>query len=780
MRAEINPENAEILLNGIPSSDWSTILTNGRYAATLLYNGAGYSFFEHPSFNSIIKWIPKTNSQLTRFVYIKDVETEKNWCLNLPRSYKFEQWKAHFGLGYLKIETVKEQIIGEITYLVPIDKDLEYWMIKIKNLSNKKRNLKIFSAVELSLGNIQPSILDPYAYELFVRTWVKEKVLYATKTLWINKTHGETNAQWDKTVFFCSDPEPESFDCVKSEFIGDGTTELPQAVKEGWCSESIALGREAIFAFQHDVEVESDEEKEIIIALGVLNERTEPPVKIHEAKDDFNKTLDFFQKELVTKGIEINTPDEEINLFVNLWNKYQNWICFHWHRYSASNFIFGLDIVGYRDALQSILGMLPINPTICRDKLLYLFKFQFKNGNTCHNFNPVDDFATQSEQLDDPLWLCIATFEYLKETGDFEILNQNLRYYDSDDQEPIYIHIKKAIDFVLSQRGIRGLVLMRRGDWNDALNFVGIHNKGESTLASMLLLYTLNEWIKLNEFLKTNAENYKIEREKLKKLINKHCWEEYKKLNNTGWFIRAFTDDGEKIGSYFSNEGKIYIEPQVWAVLSDACDEERKIKSLRSALEFLESTYGFLLLDPAYTRTNNKIGIITRFIAGEKENASFFMQANAWAIIAFSIMQDIFGDKAFEIYIKTLPIKFLNNTRYKAEPFVYPQYICGKDSPHFGEASFTWLTNTSTWMFKAFTEYILGIKPDYDGLHLNKPVIPQDWTEVKVKRKFRGCNYEIKLKRAGHQAIKFDGQVLTSNILPTCEDGGTHSLEIYL
>ncbi len=779
MKTHLNINDGEITHPGIPPSQWSIILTNGKYTALVLYNGTGHSFFEHPTFNSIIKWTPKMNSQLARLVYLKDTDTEEAWCINLPQSYKFEKWQTHFGPGYLRIEAVKNQIYSEITYFVPVDKDLEYWLIKIKNESGGKKNLKIFSAVELSLGNLQPAILDPYAYELFVRTWNSGKYLYATKTIWNDKTNGEADKNWDKVVFFASDPKPESFDCLKSSFVGNGTIELPQAVSEGWCFESIAHGREPVFAFQHNVEIDIGEEREIAIALGVLNDRTSEKIKLEDAKNDFELMKEFYKDEIFEKGIFIETPDKNLNVFVNLWNKYQNWICFHWHRYSASNYVSGFDVVGYRDALQSILGILPINPEICKERLIYLFKFQFKNGNTCHNFNPVDGFAQESNQSDDPLWLCIATFEYLKETGDFEFLNLKVRYYDDEKEERIFEHLQKAIDYVLNSRGENGLVLLKRGDWNDALNFAGRNNKGESTLASMILLYTLNEWIRLNEFLKNDAEKYRIERENLKVAINKICWEEYKKLDLTGWFIRAITDEGERIGSYFSKEGKIYLEPQVWAVLSDVCDEERKTKCLNSAIEFLESSYGFLLLDPSYTKRDEKLGIITRFVAGEKENGSFFMQANAWAIMSFSIMSDKFGKKAFEIYQKTLPIKFLNDARYKAEPFVYPQYICGKDSSHFGEASFTWLTSSSSWMFRAFFEYILGIKPDYNGLRITKPILPDEWSEVKVIRNFRNCGYKFNIKHGDVFRIKVDGQELTSNFLPACGCGGEHDIEIY-
>ncbi|CUS84041.1 cellobiose phosphorylase [Candidatus Kryptonium thompsonii] len=779
MQTTLNIETKEIIHEGKPPSDWSIILTNGKYSALILYNGTGQSFHEHPTFNSIIKWIPKVNSQLGRFVYVKDIETDENWCLNLPSNYKFNLWKVHFGIGYLKIETMKEQILGEITYFVPIDKDLEYWIIKIKNKSGRKKHFKIFSAVELSLGNLHPSILDPYAYELFVRTWVKDKTLYATKTFWIDKIKERANKSWDKIVFFASDPPPESFDSLKSAFIGDGTIELPQAVKEGWCFESIANGREAIFAFQHDVEIENEEEKEILISLGILNERTKPDAEIEIAKNDFAKTSSYITHELIEKGIKVQTPDDVVNIFVNNWNKYQNWICFNLHRYPASNYVAGFDLVGYRDALQSILGILPINHRICKERLIYLFKFQFKNGNTCHSFNPIDNYAEISNQSDDPLWLCITMFEYLKETGDLEILKHEVNYYDSDEKNSIYLHLKKAIDFVLGLRGKHGLVLLRGGDWNDALNFAGIQNIGESTLASMILLYTLNEWIKLNEFLKIDVEDYKAERDKLKDSINEHCYEEYKKLDNAGWFIRAITDDGEKIGSYFSKEGKIYLEPQVWAVISDACDKERKINCLKSVIKFLESTYGFLLLDPAYTKVDEKLGIITRFLAGEKENGSFFIHANSWAIIALSMLKDEFKEKAFEIYSKLIPLRFMNDKRYKAEPFVYPQYICGKDSPHFGEASFTWLTSSSAWMFKAFYEYICGIRPDYEGIRIERPVFPANWNEVTVDRVFRNCIYKFKFKQTGEFSIEFEGRKLSTQTLPSCGCGGAHEVEIF-
>ncbi|MCS7229240.1 MAG: hypothetical protein RMJ81_04960 [Candidatus Kryptonium sp.] len=756
MKRSLNLESGEITLEEIPNTDWSIILTNGKYTSLVLYNGTGHSFYEHPTFNSILKWAPKINSQLGRFIYIRDTLTEESWCINLPKVYEFSFWKVSFGIGYLKIKSLKNKIYCEITYFVPIDKDLEYWFVKIRNESGEKRNLKVFSAVELSLGDLRSSILEPYHQELFIKTWVNNQKLFATNNL------------WNKTVFFSSEPTPESFDCLKSAFIGNGTIELPQAVKEGWCFESIANGREAIFSFQHDIQIENADEKEILIALGVLNERTKSEAKIEIAKNDFEKMLSFYRDELFEKGVKVKTPDENINLFINRWNKYQNLIYFYLGGHSANSYTSGSDMVNYKDSVQSIIGILPINHNVCKERLKYLFRFQLSNGKTCDRFNPFNNFSTHSDDTYNPLWLCIATFEYLKETGNFKVLEENLNYYDSEENSSIYEHLKRGIDFVLGQSGNHQLIL-------EKLSSESI----ESTLTSLILLYALNEWIKLNEFLEIDVEKYKVKRENIRNAINRHCYEEYKKLNNAGWFIRGFTKDGEKIGSYFSKEGKIYLEPQIWAVLSDVCDKDIKIKCLNSAIEFLESTYGFLLLDPAYTTPDDKLGITTRLIAGEKENASFSITANAWAVMAFSTLSDVFKGKSFEVYTKLLPLKFLNDKRYKAEPFLYPEYICGKDSPHFGEASFTWLTSSSVWMFKSFLEYICGIKPDYDGIYITQPSFPDEWDEIYVKRIYRNCVYEFKYSRTGEFYVKLDAQKLTDNKLPVCGCGKVHQVEIF-
>jgi cellobiose phosphorylase len=759
--AKFSKNYREITVEGLPGKDWTHFLTNERYCALILHDGRGLSFFEHPYLSAITKWFPKSKCFIGRFIYIKDGETNRSWCLNMPDKFKFERWRIRFGIGYMTIETLKDDIHASVTYFVPPDKNLEYWMVKIKNLSKRRRVLQVFSAVELSLGKIQPVIMDGYSCELFNRTWIKEMVLYATRTT------------WDKVVFFSAEPEPVSFDCLKESFIGYGSLQRPQAVDEDACGDSISLGRESVFAFHHEIELaDSMEEKNVTIAFGVADDKIDPKAMPSTAEDEFKRTEKFWSDEIINKGIKISTPDDDINGFVNIWNKYQNRICFLWHRYPASNYVFGFEMVGFRDAIQSIIGILPINPEACREKILYLLRFQFKNGNTCHNFNPGNDSAEPSEQVDDPLWLTIAIFEYLKETGDFEFLKRGIRYFDSDDSEPIYTHIKRAIDYVFELKGEHGLVLMKRGDWNDAMNMIGVKGRGESALASMMLVYVMNEWIKLNRFLNKDISDYEDKIKILKHAINKHCWD-------GRWFIRAISDDGSRIGSQHSVQGKIYLNPQTWAVISQVSDEEKLKLALESVIQFLDTRYGLLLLDPAYTIPNDRIGVITRFIAGEKENGSIFMHANAWAIIAFAIMGNIpeFRGKAFEIYRKTLPFNLAADERYKAESFVYPEYVCGKDSPHVGEGAFTWLTGSAPWMFKAFVEYILGVRAVYNGLEI-KPAIPDSWRMVKIFRRFRNSDYEITIRRTGLKKIAVDGQNIDGNIVPAFMDETRHKVDV--
>jgi cellobiose phosphorylase len=543
------------------------------------------------------------------------------------------------------------------------------------------------------------------------------------------------NDEWPTKVFFASEPKANGFDCQKDAFIGEsGVVSNPIAVEEGRCRNSESEGRSSIFVFQHSLNLKGGEEKEILVSMGVLNSiLIERDIRLEVAKEEFLRLKAYWDK-IINEGVVVETQDKNLNLFVNIWNKYQNRINFWWYRSAASYYMFGFDTFGYRDVAQTIIGTLPMDAELARGRIKFISKFQFKDGNTCSSFSQISMRCTRADNADVPLWYFLAVFCYLKETGDFDFLYEEVYFLDGG-KGTIYDHAKLAIDYVLSRRSDRGLVLIERGDWNDGLDFVGNEGNGESVMASQMLYLALDRWIKLNEFLEFRdvASQYRKELEGLRGAIYDLCWD-------GEWYVRAFKDNGEAIGSKINEEG------------------------------------------PAYSRPDRSIGLITRFVRGEKENGAVFMHASAWSIIAAALLGR--GNKAYEYYKKMLPMNLASNPAFKTEPYVYPEYVAGPDSPHYGESSHSWLTGCAVWMWRACVDYILGVRPELDGLKID-PCIPAEWSSYNVKRRFRSAFYDITVTNPegvqyGVREIRIDGEKYESNILPVYADGRIHHVEVIL
>jgi len=757
---------------------WVNYLTNGRYCTFMSQTGGGYTFWKDPFVNGITRWGPRLKcAALGREVYIS--EKGDYWTINWEPVHKdYDFWECRVGLGYNIIKSERNKIEGSVLYFVPPDKDLEYWLIRIKNKSNEARKLEVFTGVELSLGNIRSDMLSTEFHELFNRVYEEEGVLYAEKTFW-DRLRGmhSANEEWPTKVFFASEPKANGFDCLRDAFFGEyRLASNPIAVEEGRCRNSESEGRSSIFAFQHSLNLKGGEEKEILVSMGVLKDiLIERDIRIEAAKESFFR-LKAYWDEIINEGVIVETPDKNLNLSVNIWNKYQNRINFWWYRSAASYYLFGFDTFGYRDVAQTIIGTLPIDAELAREKIKFIAKFQFKDGNTCSSFSQVSMRGARADHTDVPLWYPLVVFCYLKETGDFDFLYEEEDFLDGG-KGTIYDHAKLAINYILSRRSDRGLVLIERGDWNDALDFVGERGKGESVMASQMLCLVLDMWIKLNEFLEFRdvASQYRKEMEALRGAIYKHCWD-------GEWYVRAFKDNGGAIGSKINEEGKIYLNPQSWAVFSKIIPEDRSNKCMDAVEQYLESDYRTVLFRPAYSRPDRSIGMITRFIKGEKENGAVFMHASAWSIIAAALLGR--GNKAYEYYKKMLPMNLASNPSFKTEPYVYPEYVAGPDSPHYGEGSHSWLTGSAAWMWRACVDYILGVRPELDGLKID-PCIPAEWSSYKIKRRFRNAIYDITVNNPegvqhGVREIRIDDEKYESNILPVYADGRIHRVEVIL
>jgi cellobiose phosphorylase len=468
------------------------------------------------------------------------------------------------------------------------------------------------------------------------------------------------------------------------------------------------------------------------------------------------------------------TPDADFDLSFNIWNKYQAWVTSRWSRMD-SYYIGGGSIIGHRDSWQDMLAILPNDLEWARSRVMYLLEHQFPDGSTLHNWDPLTNIGVKTGHSDDPMWLVLGVLEYLKESGDLVFLDEAVRYYDTG-AETVRQHVLRAIDYTLAHMSDRGIPLIMAADWNDGLDYVGRQGRGESTMVAGHLAWMLREiaallWFTGND---TLAQKYVEERDKLIRNTNEHLWDgEY--------YIRGTRDDGEAFGSSRNIEGKIYLNAQSWLVIAGAAPRKRGARAMDSVERHLLTKYGPALFLPAYREPDPKLGIISRFAPGTKENGTVFNHPVAWAIMAECILGR--GDRAYELWKTT---SFITRGRepevYKAEPYAYCEYVHGPDSVNYGQGEFSWLTGTAAWMWKVCMDWILGVRPELRGL-LVDPCIPSAWDGYSLTRRFRRATYEIEVTNPEHVSIGIaeitvDGEKWESHLLPVFSDGRTHVVTV--
>ncbi len=465
---------------------------------------------------------------------------------------------------------------------------------------------------------------------------------------------------------------------------------------------------------------------------------------------------------------------------INVWNQYQCKTTFDWSRY-VSFYETGIGRgMGFRDSNQDTLGVVHVLPKKVRQRILDLAKNQFEDGHVYHLYFPLTGeggwppYAKEQMKFfsDDHLWLILSTCEYIKETGDLTILNEDIKFVEGS-KASLYEHLKGSIEFTLNHMGKHDLPLLGTADWNDPQSLPGPNNAAESVWAAMLFHKVLLELTNLCKEYKggKDAKAFAAIADKVKSHVNETAWD-------GNWYVRAYDDSGNPVGSSKCKEGKIYVNTQSWAVISQIASKERGLACMNSVKKHLDTEYGIMLLAPAYSRYHPEIGALTSYVPGLKENASVWSHANAWAILAECILGR--GDQAYAYYRKLAPpTKNKIGEIHKAEPYVYAQTIAGKDHPNFGTARQSWLTGTAAWMFKVATNWILGMRPEYHGL-LVDPCIPKEWTKFKITRRFRNCIYEIGVRNPDHiskgiKNITVDGKKSKSNLIDCFADGKRHT-----
>ncbi len=757
---------------------WVNYISNGRYHGLISHTGGGFSFYQSPRDNRITRWryncLPMDRPG--RYIILREKDSGHYWSPTWqPTATNLETYECRHGLYYTQISSRYRSIEASILYFVPPDDDLEIWRVRIKNISSQKKALDIFAFAELALGHALVDLINQPNDQHFNEVYFDREgqILLASKRYWVVQAGAsvkQANQAWDRYVFFASSLPIIGWDGSKDQFIGRWRSESnPIAVESGRCFDSEITSGDAIVALQAELSLEANEEKEFVFMMGVVprenhqesaNALVQKYRQIEGVNQAYTKLRNFWKDYL--QHVQVDTPDDDMNTMLNVWNQYQTSVTFRFSRdasYYHGGLLFGR---GFRDSCQDILGPLIPRPEWVKNRILEMTQYQFQKGNTFHLYFPTSGGGELTGHSDTPLWLPLAIIQYLKETADLELLHQKTKFYDHS-EATVLEHLHAAIRFTLGNLTDRGLAKFGPGDWNDTLDYLGREGRGESVWVTMFLAYILRETSSLCKYIGDEelALKYMRDYQRIAGAINEYCWD-------GEWYIRGTNDDGEVIGSSRNEEGQIFLNTQSWAVISGVADEARALSCMNAVIKYLDTPKGPKILHPPYTKINPKIGLATRCVPGKKENGAVFNHPVSWTILAECLLGR--GDRAFDIYKKALPMNpIIDIDRYQVEPYVYAEYVTSPDHPTYGQASHSWLTGSSAWMLRDGIDYILGVCPVYEGLMID-PCIPSTWQRYKVTRHFRGKTYEIYVRNPknvnkGIRSIRVNDIPLQGNII---------------
>lgn len=766
---------------------WVNVICNGDYGLVISQTGGGFSWRENAQLSRITRWEQDLiRDNWGKYIYLRDRESGKFWSTTWkPCMPKYDFFEVRHGLGYSVLSCRFEKIRSEETVFVDAEEPVEIWFVRLVNEDFKPRKLSLFSYFEWCLGNSNDTHRE--FHKTFIETQIDEKnhCLYGLKRPALVPGFISTGlSEKPLEAFHAAHPRPTAYEGDKEAFFGRyGEMTDPQAVRRGGLGNTQGKWNDSIASLQVDVDLAPGETKEVIFLLGETRSREESAQLIQKystsqsIRESLQKAKARWWEFVEASWIE--TPDEAMNFMTNIWMKYQAISGRIWARTGYYQCSGGY---GYRDQLQDSLIFLPLDPELCKKQIILHAEQQFPDGTVHHWWHPGTKIGAVTHCSDDLLWLDFITLRYLDETADESILDLKAKFLPDPKTQTvtegtIYDHCCRAIDKVFTRFSPRGLPLIGECDWNDGLSHVGIQWKGESIWLGQFFYGILEGFIPyIRKRDPRRAEDYQKRSEALKEAVNEHGWD-------GEWYLGATRDDGRPLGSKICDEGKIFLNTQTWAVISGIADPERAKTCMASAEKYLYREYGPLLLTPAYQVTDPTIGYITRYAPAVRENGGLYTHAGTWAIQAECIRRD--GEKAYQLYQSFCPIlRGLNPDIYFVEPYVTPGNVDGPDSPHFGRGGWTWYTGSAQWYYTVVMNWLLGVRPTPEGL-LVDPVIPKTWSEVRMRRKFRGALYEIEVRNpnrssSGVKEIRIDGKPHSSNLLPSFGDGKTHKIEVIL
>ena len=785
---------------------WINYLGSEDFFSLVSNTAGGYSFYRDARLRRLTRY--RYNSSPLdmdgHHIYIKDGGTVWNpgWQ---PTKTPLDRYSCRHGLGYTILEGEKDGICAAQELFVPKGDACELDRLTLTNRSDRPRELDVFGYVEFCLWDAVDDSTN------FQRNFSTGEVEVEPCAIY-HKT--EYRERRDHYAVFWSNTPVTSFDTARDAFCGVyGGPADPQAVRAGHCSGSIAHGWAPVGALHIHVTLAPGEEKKILFGLGYIEnpqeEKFTAPGVINktrahammaryadDAQVDAARAALADHWESLLSGYRLQSGEEKLDRMVNLWHQYQCMVTFNMSR-SASYYESGTGRgMGFRDSCQDLLGFVHIVPARARERILDIAATQFEDGSAYHQYQPLTKKGNRDVGTgfnDDPLWLIAATAAYLRETGDWSILEEQVAFENDERKaQPLMEHLRRSFRFTCTHLGPHGLPLIGRADWNDCLNLNCFSkHPGESFqitgpsegpvaesvfIAGMFVKYG-REYAELCDRLQLADEAAAARRsiDAVEQAALTAGWD-------GAWFRRAYDAFGNPVGSRKCTEGQIFIEPQGMCVMAGIGRETgQAAQALRSVEERLDTPYGVVLHQPAYTSYQLNLGEISSYPPGYKENAGIFCHNNPWISCAETMLGH--GDRAFEVYRKTCPAYIEDISEiHRTEPYVYSQMVAGKDAPTFGEAKNSWLTGTAAWTFVNVSQYILGIQPTLDGLRVD-PCIPHTLTGYTVTRRYRGAVYHIAVDNAaavqhGVQSITVDGKALAGNVLPLAAAGTTVQVQV--
>ncbi len=734
---------------------WSNYLGSTEYGAIITNNAGGYSFFNSAASGRITRLRPNTipMDQPGRYIYLHDRESGDYWSASWqPVGKPLDRYKTicRHGTGYTVIESDYSDIHTETRYFVPLGQNYECWHVKVTNTDKKKRSLRIFTFAEyvsnwqmwMDLINLQ------YTQYILTMSVVDGIIDHGTNLHLPPKPDDfEEGGQGRHTFMGIAGAKVSGFDTDRKKFIGLYRTYTnPLVVEQGRCTGSVAVSDNGCGTLQVDLELTPGGTREFTVIMGIGEAAKEGKDAVSEfniagkSEQEFNKVRGYWHDKL--NNLSVQTPDNEINSMVNMWSQYNCLITYAWSRAASLVYSGERNGLGYRDTLQDILGVLHNIPEDAGRRLGLMVSGQVSTGGAMpvvkpfsHNPGKEKQPAEEEYRSDDCMWMFNTIPAYIKETGKISFYKKVIPYADKG-EDTVFAHLRRAIEFVLNRLGANGLPCGLHADWNDCLV---LGQKGETVFVALQLRYALDVYSQISELLDEAGEKKWAGRilDNLDAAIEKSAW-------NGKWYIRAIKDTGLRYGDLDSEEGKIWLNPQTWAVYSGHAKSDRAKHVLEHVYKNLFTDYGLMVCDPPYEKADLSVIKAVLFNNGTKENSGVFCHTQGWAVIAETMVGN--GNRAYEYFKAYLPASMNNKAEIREiEPYVYCQSTHSKYSPRYGASRLPWLSGAATWAMYAVSQYIFGVRPEYEGITID-PCLPSEWDNLKITRNFRGKILNIDIR----------------------------------